>query len=236
MIDEIIFTLGKSMGAALVAVLAGFSAVAIFNGMPPGWLTDYGETPSDELLDRSKPRVNRNPWAYILSIVLALAFIKFIFIDYRFFACGAVLMWSLAVMALADTKYQIVPDQLIILAFISGFGFIPFVDSWKDQMLGLIIGGGVMFLISAIAKLVMKQMAVGGGDVKLFGALGICLGAKGVIAVMVLTCIIMGIHALFKMGKRELSLKDSLPMVPYIFVSTGLYLSIIWEIQLNLEI
>ena len=236
MIDEIIFTLGKSMGAALVAVLAGFSAVAIFNGMPPGWLTDYGETPSDELLDRSKPRVNRNPWAYILSIAMALAFIKFIFVDYRFFACGVVLMWSLAVMTLADAKYKIVPDQLIVLAFISGFGFIPFVDSWRDQMLGLLIGGGVMFLISAIAKLAIKQMAVGGGDIKLFAALGICLGAKGVVAVMILTCFIMGIHALFKMGKRELSLKDSLPMVPYIFVSTGLYLSIIWEIQLNLEI
>ena len=79
MVDEIIFTLGKSMGAALVAVLAGFSAVAIFNGMPPGWLTDYGETPSEELLDRSKPvsythlelmnRGRLSLWSRILKIL-----------------------------------------------------------------------------------------------------------------------------------------------------------------------
>lgn len=236
MIDEIIFTLGKSMGAALVAVLAGFSAVAIFNGMPPSWLTDYGETPSEELSDRSKPRINRNPWAYILSIVLSLAFIKFIFIDYRFFACGIVLMWALAVMSLSDAKYRIVPDQFIILAFISGFGFIPFIDSWQAQLIGLLIGGGIMFLVAILSKFAFKQMAVGGGDIKLFAALGICLGAKGVVAVMILTCFIMGIHALFKIGRGELSIKDSLPMVPYVFVSTGLYLSIIWELQLNLEI
>ena len=221
MIDEIIFTLGKSMGAALVAVLAGFSAVAIFNGMPPSWLTDYGETPSEELSDRSKPRINRNPWAYILSVAMSLAFIKFIFIDYRFFACGVVLMWALAVMSLSDAKYRIIPDQFVILAFISGFG---------------LIGGGIMCLVAILSKLALKQIAVGGGDIKLFAALGICLGAKGVIAVMILTCLIMGIHALFKIGKGELSLKDSLPMVPYIFISTGLYLSIIWELQLNLEI
>ena len=236
MIDEIIFTLGKSMGAALVAVLAGFSAVAIFNGMPPGWLTDYGETPSEELLDRSKPRINRNPWAYILSVAMSLAFIKFIFIDYRFFACGVVLMWTLAVMSLSDAKYRIIPDQFVILAFISGFGFIPFIDSWQAQLIGLLIGGGIMLLVAVLSKLALKQMAVGGGDIKLFAALGICLGAKGVIAVMILTCLIMGIHALFKIRKGELSIKDSLPMVPYIFVSTGLYLSIIWELQLNLEI
>ena len=236
MVDEIIFTLGKSMGAALVAVLAGFSAVAIFNGMPPGWLTDYGETPSEELLDRSKPRINRNPWAYILSVVLSLAFIKFIFIDYRFFACGVVLMWALAVMSLSDSKYRIVPDQFIILAFISGFGFIPFIDSWQAQLIGLLIGGGIMLLVAVLSKFALKQIAVGGGDIKLFAALGLCLGVKGVVAVMILTCLIMGIYALFKMGKGELSIKDSLPMVPYIFVSTGLYLSIIWELQLNLEI
>lgn len=236
MVDEIIFTLGKSMGAALVAVLAGFSAVAIFNGMPPGWLTDYGETPSEELLDRSKPRINRNPWAYILSVVLSLAFIKFIFVDYRFFACGVVLMWALAVMSLSDAKYRIVPDQFIILAFISGFGFIPFIDSWQAQLIGLLIGGGIMLLVAVLSKLALKQIAVGGGDIKLFAALGLCLGVKGVVAVMILTCLIMGIYALFKMGKGELSIKDSLPMVPYIFVSTGLYLSIIWELQLNLEI
>ena len=236
MINEIIFTLGKSMGAALVAVFAGFSAVAIFNGMPPGWLTDYGETPSEELLDRSKPRINRNPWAYILSIALVLAFIKFIFIDYRFFACGVVLMWALAVAALADAKYKIVPDQLIVLALISGFGFIPFVDSWQTQLIGFLVGGGIMLLVATLSKFALKQMAVGGGDIKLFAALGICLGTKGVIAVMILTCLIMGIHALFKIGKGELSIKDSLPMAPYIFVSTGLYLSIIWELQLNLEI
>lgn len=236
MVDEIIFTLGKSMGAALVAVLAGFSAVAIFNGMPPGWLTDYGETPSEELLDRSKPRINRNPWAYILSVVLSLAFIKFIFVDYRFFACGVVLMWALAVMSLSDAKYRIVPDQFIILAFISGFGFIPFIDSWQAQLIGLLIGGGIMLLVAVLSKFALKQIAVGGGDIKLFAALGLCLGVKGVVAVMILTCLIMGIYALFKMGKGELSIKDSLPMVPYIFVSTGFYLSIIWELQLNLEI
>ncbi len=236
MVDEIIFTLGKSMGAALVAVLAGFSAVAIFNGMPPGWLTDYEETPSEELLDRSKPRINRNPWAYILSVVLSLAFIKFIFIDYRFFACGVVLMWTLAVMSLSDAKYRIIPDQFVILAFISGFGFIPFIDSWQAQLIGLLIGGGIMLLVAVLSKFALKQIAVGGGDIKLFAALGLCLGVKGVVAVMILTCLIMGIYALFKMGKGELSIKDSLPMVPYIFVSTGLYLSIIWELQLNLEI
>lgn len=236
MVNEIIFTLGKSIGAALVAFLAGFSAVAVFNGMPPKWLTDYDKEPAPEIMDRSRPRVKRRPWAYVLSVALALVFIKIIMIDYRFFACGGLMMWTLAVMTLADAKYKIIPDQMIIACAVCGIGFIPFVDSWKDQLLGLLIGGGFMFVVALISRLAWKEAAVGGGDIKLFAAIGIGLGVRGVAAVMVMTVIFMAIHAVFKLGAKKTGMGDSMAMVPYIFVSTGLYLSFIWELQLTLEI
>ncbi|MCI5697482.1 MAG: A24 family peptidase [Clostridiales bacterium] len=236
MVNEIIFTMGKSLGAALAAVLAGFSAVAVFNGMPPKWLTDYGDEPTPDIMDRSRPRVRKRPWAYILSIALCLVFIKIIMIDYRFFACGALMMWTLAVMALADAKYKIIPDQMIIACAVCGIGFIPFVDSWKDQLGGLLIGGGVMFVIALISKFASREAAIGGGDIKLFAAIGICLGVRGVVAVLMMTVIFMAAHAVFRLGAKKIKLGDSMAMVPYIFVSTGLYLSFIWEMQLMLEI
>lgn len=236
MVNEIIFTLGKSIGAALVAVLAGFSAVAVFNGMPPKWLSDYDKEPAPEIMDRSRPRVKKRPWAYVLSIALALVFIRIIMLDYRLFACGAFMMWTLAVMALADAKYKIIPDQMIIACVVCGIGFIPFVDSWKDQLGGLLLGGGIMVVIALLSRLACKEAAIGGGDIKLFAAIGICLGVRGLVSVMVMTVIFMAIHAIFKLGAKKIRLGDSMAMVPYIFVSTGLYLSFIWELQLTLEI
>ncbi|XVG96181.1 prepilin peptidase [Eubacteriales bacterium KG127] len=236
MTGELIIILGKCIGAALTAILAGFSAVAVFNGMPPKWLTDYGEKPSDELLDRSKPRIQNYPWAYVIGLTLSLVFIRMVMIDYRFFACGVLMMWSLAVISLCDFKYKIIPDQMILLLAVSGIGFIPFVESWKTHFIGLVIGGGAMFVIAIIARLVMGKDAIGGGDVKLFAALGISLGARGIFIVFILTMLITAFHGITLISRKKLALKDALPMAPYVAVAVSIYLAVLWNFQFTLEI
>lgn len=236
MTGELFLILGKCIGAALTAILASFSAVAVFNGMPPKWLTDYGESPSEELLDRSKPRLKKHPWAYVIGLALSLVFIRLVMIDYRVFACGVLMMWSLTVISLCDFKYKIIPDQMIFLLAVSGIGFIPFVESWKTHFIGLVLGGGIILLIAIIARLAIGKDAIGGGDVKLFAALGISLGARGIFIVFILTMLIMAFHGLFLLSTKKLALKDALPMAPYVAVATSIYLALLWNFQFTLEI
>ena len=48
---DALITLIKCLAAVLAGIFAGNGAVYFFNKMPAAWLTDYGEKPSEELLD-----------------------------------------------------------------------------------------------------------------------------------------------------------------------------------------
>lgn len=222
--------IAKAVGAALIGVLAGILAVDFFNKMPPRWLTEYGEEPSDEVLDRSKPRLKRNPWAYLFAAALAVVYIKFIGFDFRFFMGGAIAVWCLLEMSIADIRYKIVPDQLIVLLAATGFGFIPFLGSWKESLLGALGGVLIMTFMVFLGKLIFKKAGVGGGDVKIFAALGLITGLNGIILIFLITTALSSLHIIYLLTKRKIKAGDSVAMVPYITLATVIYMGWLWNL------
>ena len=91
-------------------------------------------------------------------------------------------------MSIADIKYKIVPDQRIMLLVITAIGYIPHHDGGPVEGLwGMLIGLGVMLLMAGLGKLIYKKDTIGGGDIKLFAALGLCMGIDGIIACLLYT-------------------------------------------------
>ena len=88
-----------------------------------------------------------------------------------------------------------VPDQLIILLMIAAVGFVPYQDRGPfEGVWGGLIGFSVMLVIGILSKIIYRREGLGGGDIKLFGALGLCLGTDGILAVFVLSTFICAIH------------------------------------------
>lgn len=237
MSGQLTFTLIICGAAIAAGILLGNSAVYFFNKMPGKWLCDYGQEPDEELMHPTHQRVKSTQWKYAFSGLFIAAGIKMGLENPLYALPALAALWLLLEMSIADIKYMIVPDQLIMLLVITGLGFIPHhAFGVMDCLVGAAIGFGIMVLIAVIGRLVYKKAAVGGADIKLFGALGLCLGTDGIIAVFILSTFLSAGHFLWLLIRRKIRLSGERPMVPYIAAAATIYLVILHEMSYNIVV
>ena len=225
-------------GAAIGAgVVLGNGAVYFFNRMPGKWLCDYDEEPSQELLHPTCQRVKSTPWKYVFTGFFVVIGITLGLQNPLYAFPALIAIWLLLEMSIADIKYMIVPDQLIMLLVLTGLGFIRHhAFGVMDCLLGAAVGFGVLLIIALISKIFYKEPAVGGADIKLFAALGLALGTDGIIAVFVISTFLSAGHFIWMMVRKGAKLTDERPMVPYIAAAATIYLVILHEMSYNIVV
>ena len=226
---EIITSIIKYLIIVLVGILLGNGAVYLFNHMPAEWFCDYGEEPSEELKDPYTQRVKSYPWKYGFSMFFVAVGLYIIRVDILYTVAVLAVLWILLELSISDIKYRIVPDQLILLLAVSAVGLIQFHAGWKDMLYGGCLGIIIMGMTAVIGKAFYRRESVGGGDIKLFGALGLVLGAAGVLFVFAASALISGAHLVILLCTHKIKRKDTIPMVPYISVAAAIYLIFIWQ-------
>ena len=222
----------KVAASIALGVLAGFAAVYIFNKMPAGWLCDYGEKPGPELTDPHIQRVKGYPWRWIYAAGFACLLVRLSFCDIQFAAAGLFACWAMLMIGLADLKYMVIPDQFVIMLALSAFGFIPFHSSVWQPLLGAIVGGGAMLAVAGIGSLIFHKEVMGFGDVKLFASLGLVLGLKGTVAVLLGASLVSGITAAAGLASGRYRKDDERPLGPYICGCGCLYICAAWPLMM----
>jgi leader peptidase (prepilin peptidase) / N-methyltransferase len=98
------------------------------------------------------------------------------------FVAAAVLLAMLIAITAIDLDHQIIPDVITLPGIVVGvlanlaMGRVP----WLESLLGIVIGGGIFFVI-----ILASRGGMGGGDMKLGAMLGAFLGWKlGLLAVL----------------------------------------------------
>lgn len=216
----------------LLGVLAGFGAVYIFNRMPASWLCDYNEKPRPELEDPYVQRVKGFPWRWIYAAGFACLLVRLSFFDVQFAAAGLFACWAMLIIGLADLKYMIIPDQFVIMLALSAFGFIPYHSEIMDLAAGALIGGGVMLMVAVLGGAAFKREVMGFGDVKLFACLGLVLGVKGTVAVLIGSSLISGAAAVIGLAGKKYKKGDEKPLGPYICGCGIFYIFVVWPFLL----
>ncbi len=126
------------------------------------------------------------PWRYPLvealtgGIGLAL-FLKFGSTFAFFSSCG--LSAALIVIAFIDLDHRIIPDFISLPGIIIGFLLAIFGPSVtvKESLIGLLAGGGSLYLVALVYEALTKREGMGGGDVKLLAMIGAWLGWKAIL-------------------------------------------------------
>lgn len=221
---DILWIILKCTGMILLGILAGNGAVYFFNKVPASWLCDYNEEPSAELKDPYTQRIKSYPWKYIFTMLFIILGIKMVMTDWRFAVAGTFAIWLLLEMSIADIKYRIVPDQYILLLTVTALGFIPFHFDHFSLIAGAAAGFLIMGLTGLIGKLTGKREAVGGGDIKLFTSLGLITGFWGILFIFAGTALLSGAHIIFLLVRKKITMKDTMPMVPYIAIISAVYI------------
>lgn len=126
---------------------------------------------------------------------------------------------------IVDYKIQIIPNRLNLtifevgLVFLFVFGFSNLTIA-KDMLFGMLIGGGIFLLITLIGGLIAGKEAMGLGDVKLMGALGLYFGVVNSIIISVLSFLIGGIISIIIIILRKNREDGYIPFGPFIVLAT----------------
>jgi len=149
-----------------------------------------------------------------------LAYLKFGFTWEALIYYGFVA--ALLIITFIDIDYQIIPDIIslpgIPLGFAASFA-IPGV-TYKASLIGILVGGGMLYLIAWGYQLVTKKEGMGGGDIKLLGMIGAFTGWQGVLFTIFVASAVGTISGLLVMLHQKKGLKLAIPFGP--FLSTDL--------------
>jgi leader peptidase (prepilin peptidase)/N-methyltransferase len=125
-------------------------------------------------------------WRYPLVEALTGAFAVALFLKFglsvSFFASFAFTA-ALIVITFIDLDHRIIPDVISLPGIAAGFGlsfFLP-TPSWTESLIGLVVGGGSLYLVAVGYEALTKREGMGGGDVKLLAMIGAWLGWKAVL-------------------------------------------------------
>ena len=128
-----------------------------------------------------------------------------------------------------DYKLQIIPNRLnltmfeigLVFAFLYGFSNVAISI---NMLLGMLAGGGIFLIITLLGGLVYGKEAMGLGDVKLMGALGLYFGLTNIIIVSLVSFLICAIISIFLLATKIKKTDEYIPFGPFIVV--GAFISI----------
>ena len=124
-----------------------------------------------------------------------------------------------------DYKIQIIPNRLNLTMFEIGliFAFIFGLQNLniaKDMLLGMLVGGGIFLLITLLGGLIAGKEAMGLGDVKLMGALGLYFGVVNITIISVLAFLIGAVISIIVIIARKNRDDGYIPFGPFIVLAT----------------
>ena len=122
-----------------------------------------------------------------------------------------------------DYKLQIIPNRLNLTMFEIGLIF-AFLYSFSNvaisinMLLGMLAGGGIFLLITLLGGLVYGKEAMGLGDVKLMGALGLYFGLTNIIIVSLLSFLIGAVLSILLITLKIKKMDEYIPFGPFIVI------------------
>lgn len=138
------------------------------------------------------------------------------------------LSYVLLVLSFVDLDYRILPDRITLPGVVVGLVAAPIlgvVGLW-DSLLGVIVGGGALYLIGVLGELILRKESMGGGDVKLAAMLGAFLGWKLVLVDLFIAFLVGAVVGVAVMARRTGEWDSALPFGP--FIALGAVVALLW--------
>jgi leader peptidase (prepilin peptidase)/N-methyltransferase len=150
-----------------------------------------------------------------------------------------ILSFGLLVGSFIDWEHMILPDEITVGGMIVGLiaAALNPERSFLDALMGVVFGGGSLWLVAYIYFIFTGREGLGGGDIKLLAFIGSMLGWKAIPFVILCSSVVGSVAGILMAKKDGEGLKTAIPFGPFIALAAFLYLSGlksvgIWYIQL----
>ena len=202
-------------------------------------LPEYKKVISKDIITEYKMNFKPN---YILMLLTAAIYVSLIYVYgiqetlianfdlIKFMILTPMLLSAFVI----DYKLQIIPNRLnltifeigIIFAFLYGLSNVAITI---NMLLGMLAGGGIFLLITLLGGLFYGKEAMGFGDVKLMGALGLYFGLSNIIIITLVSFLIGAILSIILLVTKLKKSDEYIPFGPFIVIATFLSMYVPFE-------
>ena len=229
----------------------GFYLIAAIIGLGIGQLSDW----MNERLPEKKKIFTREIFRkykidfkpnYILMIITAIIYVGLVYkfgIQDTFIGNLNLIKYVLLTPMLLSTfvidyKKQIIPNRLnlamfeigAIITFIYGFSNVAIAI---DMLLGMITGVAIFAIIALIGGLFYGKDAMGLGDIKFIGALGLYVGFTNIITISMMAFLIGAIFGIILIIFKRKKSEEYMSFGPFIVIATFISIFIPVEIVIT---
>lgn len=189
----------------------------------PEYKTVFSKEIFTEYLKDTKPN-------YILMVITAVMYVALVYyfgISLDLFKYLLLVPMLLSAFCI-DLKLQIIPNRLTLTMFETGivFTFLAVladtssgINTFTDNLFGMLVGGGIFLLITVIGGFIAGKEAMGFGDVKLMGALGLFFGWVNIIIISVLSFLLAAVISIGILIFKKRKFNEYIPFGPFIVAS-----------------
>lgn len=166
---------------------------------------------------------------YLLMIITAIAYIALLYsfglsiTTLKFMFLIPLLISSFII----DYKIQIIPNRVTLTIFELGliFTFAEVLSNLSmginifiNNILGMIVGGGIFLLITVIGGIIAGKEAMGFGDVKLMGAMGLFFGWMEIIVISVIAFLLAAVVSIVILISKKRKSDEYIPFGPFLVI------------------
>jgi len=132
---------------------------------------------------------------------------------------------TLLTITFIDLQHKIIPDVLSLPGIIVGWtaSFVLAHISWLDSLIGIIAGGGSLFLVAFTYERITGKEGMGGGDIKLLAMIGAWMGWRSLPLIVLISSVtgaVIGLTFILLAGKGY---RFRIPFGPFLSFGTLFY-------------
>jgi leader peptidase (prepilin peptidase)/N-methyltransferase len=119
---------------------------------------------------------------------------------------------SLIVLFAIDLEHRLLPNVITLPGIVVGFAFSLLVAPGPvSSLVGILVGGGVLWLIGEVYYRYAGQEGMGGGDVKMLAMIGAFLGWELTLVTLVLSSVLGSLAGILMLATGRGGMKYALP-------------------------
>lgn len=175
---------------------------------------------------------NRIPIRYFIVELLVPLLLSSLFIYLGptwDFVKNAVLILILVPVSFIDIDHKLILNKITLPGMVAGFLLSIWTqpDVFYKPLLGIIAGGGVLWLIAIIGQFIYRQESMGGGDIKFGAMIGAFMDAESIIFALFAAFFIASLFVTTLMLIGILNRRSTIPFGP--FISLGTFVTICYK-------
>ena len=126
---------------------------------------------------------------------------------------------AMVVLCVIDLNHRILPNAITLPGILLGLMASVFLEpGWRDSLIGVVAGGGLLWLVGEIYFWLRGEEGMGMGDVKMLAMVGAFLGWQGMLVTLLLASLGGSLVGGLLIASRRRNLKYALPFGSFLAV------------------